>query len=64
MEESIPQLGMELNYRKKLVLQKPCSFPCGSKKSSIDAPNDLFTLLRGKGGKVVGIVLFSLAEAF
>jgi hypothetical protein len=33
------------------------------KKSYIDVPNDLFTLLRGKGGKVVEIALFSLPEA-
>ncbi len=39
------------------------SFPCGSKKTSIDVPNDLSTLLRGKGGKLVEIALFSLAEA-
>ncbi len=39
------------------------SFPGGSKNTSIDVLNDLSTLLRGKGLKLVEIALFSLVEA-
>ena len=41
----------------------PSPFPVGLKRPPVDVPNDLYTLLRGKGGKLVEIALSSLAEA-
>ena len=41
----------------------PSPFPVGLKRPPVDVPNDLCTLLRGKGGKLVEIALSSLPEA-